>query len=168
MDYNLEYLLDIQKNVNDIILKKAKWKPDKDDFLLAMFVEVFEFINTIPHWKWWKHSQEINFDRTLDEMADIMAFYLSYLLAEDPLEFEQDCKVLPYIIEYYELNQARDTEALVKKTFKEMIEGEDDPTALFVKTLFITKFATGASNEDIIKAYLKKSEENIERQRKNY
>lgn len=49
------------------------------DSLLAYFVEVFEWINTVETFKNWKAKPGKPLETQLDELADVMAFALSIL-----------------------------------------------------------------------------------------
>jgi dimeric dUTPase (all-alpha-NTP-PPase superfamily) len=79
INWKLEELLETQRKVNEVVGLKLKNSPTQEDYALAMHVEVFEFFNEIGTWKWWKHSHLPKKDRVLDELADVIAFFLSYI-----------------------------------------------------------------------------------------
>ena len=57
-------LMPIQKGVNKVVNKRLAINdmdfPEPIEYLLAMQVEFFEFLNELGTWKWWKHSHTIN------------------------------------------------------------------------------------------------------------
>lgn len=169
--FKLKELYEIQKDVNREVLKRTKWEPDHQDFAIAMFVEMFEFINTLPQWKWWRHSQKTDKERALDELADIIAFYLSFAMSkskgnQERLEGHLDSMfkgVEEYIAEFNS-----DVKKMIMFWFREMVSGDSYPAKMMNRAIGVIMAATHATQEEIITAYLAKSKENIERQRRNY
>ena len=75
-----EPMLAVQKDVNKKIGEKLTKAPIAGQYVLAYNVEMYEFINAVGIWKWWKHSHVVDRARVLDELADCFAFYLSAAL----------------------------------------------------------------------------------------
>lgn len=70
--FKLGELLEIQKAFADTLTHK----PTLAQYILALNVEIAELVNTLP-WKWWKQKQGVNKAQSLDELADVLAFWLS-------------------------------------------------------------------------------------------
>ena len=81
---NFSSLLSIQDEVNTEIGKKLENQPSWREYILAYNCELYEALNAIGTWKWWKHSHVIEKDRVLDEVADCFAFILSAFLSLEP------------------------------------------------------------------------------------
>ncbi len=70
---NLKKLLNVQKDFNETLYVK----PSAQDYVFALNIEISELLNTLP-WKWWKKEQPIDKTAILDELADVLAFWLSW------------------------------------------------------------------------------------------
>lgn len=75
-----EPMLEVQRDVNKKVNEKLTKAPNAGQYVLAYNVEMYEFINAVGVWKWWKHSHVVDRARILDELADCFAFYLSAAL----------------------------------------------------------------------------------------
>jgi dimeric dUTPase (all-alpha-NTP-PPase superfamily) len=164
INWKLEELLKTQADVRDEVMKKLKTEPTADDYTLAMHVEVFELFNAIGTWKWWKHSHIPNKEKILDELADVIAFFLSYLLVQEPTkqaqialwmddnfdEFMGEVDVIRYVSESITTGQSL------------------PPMVLMLSALAATIKVLNCEWTEIVYAYNQKSKVNIERQRNNY
>ena len=56
---NFSSLLSIQDEVNTEIGKKLENQPSWREYILAYNCELYEALNAIGTWKWWKHSHVI-------------------------------------------------------------------------------------------------------------
>ena len=56
---NFSSLLPIQDEVNSEIAKKLENQPSWREYILAYNCELYEALNAIGTWKWWKHSHVI-------------------------------------------------------------------------------------------------------------
>lgn len=152
------------------------------DYLIALNVEVSEFINTLP-WKWWKKQHEFNPDKVLEEIADVIAFWLSCynLYIKDHV---MNLRTLP------ESSRIEIRSSLIFKLEQgiERILNDTDPVKL-VHLRYFDEYAmsnyevmgmmlgrimklgmqhTGATIQDIERAYRRKMDVNYDRQKQNY
>lgn len=166
MKSDFKSLEPIQKEVNEIVnarlIENNMTLPVQMDYLVAMHVEFFEFINAVGIFKFWKHSHKPDKDRVLDELADIMAFFLSIgeiTESADAVisETEQELK------DYSTLSIIRSVSAAIQT-------GEEAATDLILMgvAIEIARREVGATWEEVAEAYKKKSAENIRRQKEGY
>jgi len=183
-------MLGTQKQVNDVVAKRAKWQPDAMDYLTAFEVEFWEYVNSIGLFKWWKLSNTFDKAKILDELADGFAFFLSAVLTQ-PLEIKQEDKTLhpqqdtiDIVIKNYEnIKQAigvveteadrnREALGLIKEIalVGEAGQGKQIRTvAKFGAAIYlITLVFPDITWDEVVAAYNEKSRINIERQQKNY
>lgn len=166
MKTNFKSLEPIQKEVNEIVnarlIENKMVLPVQMDFLVAMHVEFFEFINAVGTFKFWKHSHKPEKDRVLDELADIIAFFLSIG------EIDKNADVVisetqDELSEYSTLSIMRSVSAAIQT-------GEETANDLILMGIAveIARRVVDATWEEIEAAYKKKSEENIRRQKEGY
>jgi dimeric dUTPase (all-alpha-NTP-PPase superfamily) len=165
INWKLEELLKTQAEVRDEVMKKLKTPPTKEDHTLAMHIELFELFNEIGTWKWWKHSHIVKKDRVLDELADVMAFFLSYMLLLEP---QKQAQVALWMDDNFE--EFMDAEVDVIRFVSENITAGEQmpPMVLMLAALAATIKTLNCEWTEIIYAYNEKSKVNIERQRNNY
>lgn len=165
INWKLEELLKTQAEVRDEVMKKLKTPPSKEDHTLAMHIELFELFNEIGTWKWWKHSHIVKKDRVLDELADVMAFFLSYMLLLEPAKQAQ---VALWMDDNFD--EFMDPEVDVIRFVSENITNGEQmpPMVLMLAALAATIKTLNCEWTEIIYAYNEKSKVNIERQRNNY
>lgn len=165
INWKLEDLLKTQSEVRDEVMKKLKKAPTKEDHSLAMHVEVFELFNAIGTWKWWKHSHVPNKERILDELADVMAFFLSYMLLLEP---QKQAQVALWMDDNFDEFMADDVD-VIRYVSESITDGQAlPPMVLMLASLAATIKTLNCEWTEIIYAYNEKSKVNIERQRNNY
>lgn len=163
--WKLEDLLETQAKVKDVILAKVKNKPTKEDYILAMQVELFELFNEIGTWKWWKHSHVPNKERILDELADVMAFFFTYMLELEP---SQQAKVAIWMDDNFDQFMETDVD-IIRYISENITQGESNhPMILMVAALAAAIRTLNCEWTEITYAYNEKSRVNIERQQNNY
>lgn len=177
MQIKIRELLKIQEEVNAVIRKKLTEDVSVEEFIVAFNVEFFEFINEVGVWKWWKHSHKINKERVLDELADLYAFYLSIVPMSTYKTSVLEKEINRVIEALSDLDKETDPEVRLKHT-KDLIimvgtdnEGNNpNPTTIrFAIANVIAKLVIPELTfEQIVKAYEKKSQVNIDRQKENY
>lgn len=170
MDTKFRNLLPIQREVNRVVIErleeKGMEKPNLIDFLIAMHVEFFEFINAVGVWKWWKHSHTIDKVKVLDELADIMAFYLSIMDIAKEVEDTSDeiISATEEMISDFETNDLIASVSLALQTGEQPM----DMSILMGIAIDIARREVDATWEEIAEAYSLKSQENISRQNRGY
>ena len=166
MQTNFVELIVVQQAVNIKVLEKASYVPESVDFALAAQVELFEFINQIGKWKWWKHNHVLDKNKVLDELADVIAFFLSFAISFEnyPLE-EMDDVISDYVLAL----EGFPTEYILKNIASSINNGAPQPmTLIMAEAVVLAQQSVGATWEEIEEAYLMKSETNIKRQEENY
>jgi dimeric dUTPase (all-alpha-NTP-PPase superfamily) len=165
INWKLEELLKTQAEVRDEVMKKLKTPPTKEDHTLAMHIELFELFNEIGTWKWWKHSHIPKKDRILDELADVIAFFLSYMLLLEPTKQAQ---VALWMDDNFD--KFMDPEVDVIRYVSENITaGQQMPPMVLMLTALAAVIKTlNCEWTEIVYAYNQKSKINIERQKNNY
>ena len=165
INWKLDELLKVQSEVRDEVMKKLKTAPTKEDHTLAMHIELFELFNEIGTWKWWKHSHVPKKDRILDELADVIAFFLSYMLL---LEQAKQAQVAIWMDDNFD--KFMDPEVDVIRYVSENITaGQQMPPMVLMLTALAAVMKTlNCEWTEIIYAYNQKSKVNIERQKNNY
>lgn len=165
INWKLEELLKTQAGVRDEVMKKLKTAPTKEDHTLAMHVEVFELFNVIGTWKWWKHSHVPNKERILDELADVMAFFLSYMLLLEP---QKQAQMSIWMDDNFDEFMDKDVD-VIRYVSESITDGQTlPPMVLMLCSLAATIKTLNCEWTEIIYAYNEKSKVNIERQKNNY
>ena len=165
INWKLEELLKTQAEVRDEVMKKLKTAPTKEDHTLAMHVELFELFNEIGTWKWWKHSHLPKKDRILDELADVIAFFLSYMLLLEPAKQAQ---VAIWMDDNFEKFMDQEID-VIRFVSENITTGQQMPPMVLMLTALAATIKTlNCEWTEIIYAYNQKSKVNIERQRNNY
>lgn len=166
MKTNFKELQPIQDEVNAVVnarlIENDLDLPDAMSYLVAMHVEFFEFINAVGTFKFWKHSHTHDKERILDELADIMAFFLSIGKINDDMDAvisETEVELADY-----------DTLAIIRSVSAAIQTGEETANDLILMgiAIEIARREVGATWDEIADAYKKKSAENIARQERGY
>ena len=179
---NFSSLLSIQDEVNTEIGKKLENQPSWREYILAYNCELYEALNAIGTWKWWKHSHVIEKDRVLDEVADCFAFILSAFLSLEPetrlnLMINFASRYVDFRHQFLDdykdnLDQlVRDLIVFIGTASE--LQGDEHLTSLdsFALLLIVTEIALRDENvdwDDFIYYYKRKSKINIKRQKENY
>jgi dimeric dUTPase (all-alpha-NTP-PPase superfamily) len=165
INWKLEDLLKTQIEVRDVVMQKLATAPTKDDYALAMHVEVFELFNAIGTWKWWKHSHIVNKEKILDELADVIAFFLSYMLVLEPAKQAQ---MAIWMDDNFDQFMDKDVD-VIRYVSENITTGQPmPPMVLMITALAATIKTLNCEWTEIIYAYNQKSKVNIDRQKNNY
>jgi len=165
INWKLDELMKVQMSVRDEVMKKLTTPPTKEDHTLAMHVEVFELFNEIGVWKWWKKSHVPKKDRILDELADVIAFFLSYMLLLEPTKQAQ---VAIWMDDNFDKFMDKDVD-VIRYVSENITEGvATPPMVLMLASLAATIKTLNCEWTEIIYAYNEKARVNIERQKNNY
>lgn len=169
METNFDPLQDIQRSVNLKVHERLNENnleaPTAVNFLTAMQVELFELINELGFWKWWKQNHNVNKEKVLDELADVMAFYLEITLIQGKKDTQST--FINTLIE--ELEQFSKEDVLSWITISiEKGDKMNHPILMGAAITLVIKTLEDVTWEEIQEAYMNKSEVNIERQENNY
>ena len=162
---DIEYLKGQQMKLDEEIIEKhgltnEEWEYDlEDNHIIALRVEVAEFVNcTYDHWKYWK-KKPIDRDRIIDEAVDVIHFIMLHLNKERYQVSTED-----FVQSIVDLMPYKNKEItfilnimLVSTTCNEIMA-----CLLFVLDHY--NFTT----QDIIDAYNRKNKENFERLESGY
>lgn len=184
MRANIKELLPIQQEVNKKVREKLDNQPEGDDYILAFNVELFEFLNAVGTWKWWKHNHTIKREVILDELADCFAFFLSVIDYENELAlFSDDLGFIDRVeseidgtldaLTKHRENTDFQSEDIINDLTKYIgTDNEIEPIPTierFAIAIFIVVLLfDGITWDEITEAYREKSKINIQRQVENY
>lgn len=166
MKTNFKDLQPIQDEVNAVVnarlIENNMELPVQMDYLVAMHVEFFEFINAVGTFKFWKHSHNPDKARVLDELADVMAFFLSIGEISDNVDAvitETETELASYT-----------TLSIIRSVSAAFQSGEEVANDIILMGIAveIARREVGATWEEIKEAYETKSAENIKRQQEGY
>jgi len=162
-------LIPIQRMVNKVVNKRLAVNdmdlPEPIEYLLAMQVEFFEFLNELGTWKWWKQSQELNKEKILDELADVIAFFLSTQISVGNTAATMDDVMDEIFADLYKYS-AKD---IIMNVTASIQDGLPQPSLILMGIAILLAHKTvDATWEEISEAYEKKSQINIDRQNENY
>ena len=169
---NLDKLYKMQKELDSYIIKNRNIVMSEEELLentiLALLVEVGELANTTRCFKHWSTKGMMDKEIILEELADVLHFYLSIGNQEDMYinkgelsrnttrELTRAFRSVFYWISKldndYRLNQFR--------TFDHYVN--------IGKWLQILWTSLGFTNKEVEQAYFKKHEENYRRQKEGY
>ena len=76
---DLQQLLDLQHTLDVEVGKVASKRIYPIDLILPMYEEVSEIAREIG-FKWWRPKKELDRERTLEEMCDLLHFWLAMAL----------------------------------------------------------------------------------------
>jgi dimeric dUTPase (all-alpha-NTP-PPase superfamily) len=178
--FDLKELLSIQKQFGDSI----QYLPTPQEYILALNVEIAELLNLLP-WKWWKKTYTMDKTKILDEMADVLAFWLSYynlffekhhatvLLPTDQVVEHEKEQLQRSIMN--EIGREMDKDK-TRKLNVQYISFEDQFTMVqfevagrrLGRLIGIVMTVTDTKLEDIVAAYKTKMEVNWSRQKNHY
>lgn len=161
---NIEKAFETQLKTDEAVAAKLTtslddWKPLQDR-KFAFRVEVMELANEIGFFKYWKHSHKAKKARILDELADCIAFALSVGITQgystlikevEPFGMWEDF----YMDDLFDMLMDIDLSNMGK-------------FQLAFSLLLGIGLKVGATEDEILEAYYKKSEENLKRQEEGY
>lgn len=173
----LQELLNIQEEFTKTLTAPIGLREN----LFALNIEMAEFLNTLP-WKWWKKKYTKTKEEILDEMADILAFFLAYYniyireftCPVKGLTEQEKAQILHSVIFKLELGLQRGIDLKEIDIFELVYFdkfGMGNPEVVGVRIGKLIKLAmihSKSSLEEVIEAYKRKMEINHERQYKGY
>lgn len=164
---NIEQLFETQQEVDNVIAAKmpADWEgfgswESVEHRKFAFRVEVMELANEIGFFKDWKHSHTIKKDETLEELGDCIAFLLSVGITQGYRKLLKE--ITPFEM-YADYSYDGLFDMLTDLHISNMGKYE-----LAFSLLLGIGLKLGATEAEIIDAYLAKSDKNIERQETGY
>lgn len=164
--YRLQY--DLDKHILKNNFERTGIEIPKEELLektiLALLVEVGELANTTRCFKHWSTKGMMDKEIVLDELADVIHFYLS-IGNQKEIQFKPMDKYTES--EVYELSEIFIT--IYRKASELQLTNDFvwDYFLLGDYIILISK-ALGFTDKAIMMAYLKKHEENYKRQREGY
>lgn len=128
---------------------------------LALKTELFELVNEVESFKWWKKNK--GKDHILEEGCDVLHFIFSLAIDND-VELKEDTKDTEMMnLEMNELFMVMDC-----MTLDMFIEKDYEQLNYFLKLLLVVLNKNGFNADDIYNAYISKNKVNHERQDNNY
>lgn len=157
---NITRMYMTQKKFDERVSKGKTISQDK--LTLAINVEMHEMINAIGVWKWWKKSATLDKEKILDELADVMAFWLCTL---DNIGNDSTA-------EYFTSLFIKDLDKFNPIPVEELQPFNGRINYEFVLNMIrcykCCQYYLDITPEDLQEAYLKKMNINNERQDNNY
>lgn len=177
---NLEKLYKMQEELDDYILINHLKRTGKgiseeellDKTILALLVEVGELANTTRCFKHWSTKGMMEKEVVLDELADVIHFYLSignqigdkYLdigVGESWVHDINQALTFRFLILYAHIGRFGDEIQVTSIDPSELYQTIGDSLCKLINLL-------GFTNKEVEQAYLKKHEENYRRQEEGY
>lgn len=172
----LDKLYKKQEELDKHILEKHNIKMSKEELLdntiLALLVEVGELANTTRCFKHWSTKEMMDKEIVLDELADVVHFYLS-------LGNQTNCNIKDFptldqglyeALEDGNINMTHVFMALynnVSKIYEEVFMNKSIYMEI-TQDIYVLIQLLNFTNKEVEQAYLKKHEENYKRQREGY
>jgi dimeric dUTPase (all-alpha-NTP-PPase superfamily) len=164
---NIEKLFTKQRELDTYIIQNIGMSAEDfhdtltvDKRVFALKVELAEFANETGWFKYWKRSHRLKRKETLEELADVVHFFLSVGLSRR-YTFPQMMELDPF--KYVGDKQ----ELLFTELMENPIKSSGNWKACFEMLLAIG-IKLGFTLGEIETAYYAKHAENIERQKRNY
>ena len=131
---------------------------------LALKTELFEFVNEIESFKYWKKNKGKS--HILEEACDTLHFIFS-LAIDHNVEIKQDKELIKdFDVDAHETNDLIGIlDAIISDIFISK-DWEELSTALMFLTVILNK--AGFNSKDLYEEYLRKNQVNHERQENNY
>lgn len=173
---NLDKLYKMQEKLDQHIIEKHNIKMSEEELLdntiLALLVEVGELANTTRCFKHWSTKRMMEKEIVLDELADVLHFYLSIgnqigvrvndfpLIEQGLYEVlkDEDLKLLDVFTSLY-YNVSR---------LNVEIPLDENLYINITQDIYLLTRLLNFTNEEVEQAYLKKHEENYKRQAEGY
>lgn len=152
-----------QKELDNRILNGDKYH--YNEVLMALFVELGEFMNEIPtKFKYWKKSAKDDYEKALEEYVDCLHFAMSLAIVEEKglYRCKEYCKCYDVVQSECFSHKYRDD------YFDMMIIILDAYGIVRVQKLFELGVCVGFAWNDIYNMYLKKNKINHKRQDNKY
>ncbi|WP_406614271.1 dUTP diphosphatase [Mycoplasma corogypsi] len=164
---NLETIFKLQKELDDqITIKRQKNFPEIKNSeiirqkLIALMVEVAEFINEVQSFKYWKVNKKVNSDYVKEEFADILHFIVTFAN-----EFELNPTIEPKIV-HQDINEQFISLFI---SVSKMMQTLNKSTILEAFELALGSFIKlGYTYGDLVNSYVAKNKTNHERIKENY
>lgn len=135
-----------QKELDEIIYKNH-YVPSLDMKQIALLVEIGEFANEVKSFKYWSQNKQIDRNKILGELADILHFITSFVLES----------------EYYLLGINEEEEKIIidkninySKLVKKLNENLNDfILSLYLNTIYYNKINSKVILDSMLHAYFK-------------
>lgn len=161
----LKPLFEQQIKVNEVIAEKLGITPEQfkdveyvDKQVFALKVEIGEFANETGWFKYWKQSHKMDKAKTIEELADCIAFFLCVGLGRDYTFIEE--------LDVHQWKGRR-----IDYLFNDLYESNYVSSAQWkmgFETLLAIGLKLGFSLAEMEVSYYTKSSKNIDRQVNNY
>ena len=161
---NLENLYKLQETLDIAIAKNLNMEDTfnsvetVDKRVFALKVELSEFANEVGWFKYWKQSHVMNREKSLEELADNMHFFLSVGNSRK-YNFIKEIHPEPW------------HKVPVDRLFIYIMESKIDSSGTWknaFENLIAIGLKLGFTEEEMMQAYISKNIENHARQQRNY
>lgn len=147
-------------NINDI-------ESLYDDKIIALDVELSEFMNEVKTFKYWKKNKVMDSNKVIEEACDCLHFILS--IANDKEVILGEKRILKLFESIHDLNFLYIcTKDILWRIIYSQVQCDAFNLQLLLELLIHILKELGFTYEDLIKEYDRKYEINIQRQREGY
>lgn len=158
---------EMQKSLDEYIRKNNDIHEEQDlikEKFLALKTELFEFVNEIESFKYWKKNK--GKEHILEEACDTLHFIFSIAIDTDT-KIEQNEKIVELMdIDNYELNELLIMmDDIISEAF---FTGCWESLLGILVILSITLAKCGFTTDDLYNSYVEKNKVNVQRQQENY
>ncbi|WP_027119472.1 dUTP diphosphatase [[Mycoplasma] testudinis] len=161
MTWDLSNLLELQAKLDINVFKKCNqsYASTIEKRQMALIIELAELANELRFFKFWSKKKQSPDEIVLDELADVFHFALTFAV-----QFKLTCK-----FEIVSSSKEFNIIASFKKLMVDAQTIKDEKSTLnYLKYLLTTAVNLGFSKKQIVAAYMKKNQVNLERAASNY
>ncbi|MDJ1645825.1 dUTP diphosphatase [Mycoplasma phocimorsus] len=164
---NLKKIFEKQLILDEAIFNRSKKIHNIHSFdeikrltIIALIIELGEFMNEIETFKYWKKTRKDNKSKILDELADVLHFATSWAIRKNI-----DSNIKPVIYSEDPNEQFIEIMKWVNKWFDEDTKENIKYT---IELIFGLASMVGFNDEEIEDSYMKKNQINFKRIIENY
>jgi dimeric dUTPase (all-alpha-NTP-PPase superfamily) len=161
---NLEELYQLQIELDRVIVENLGLQDNFNSFdyvdkrVFALKVELGEFSNEVGWFKYWKRSHVMDREKTLEELADVIHFFLSVGISRKYTFIK-------------EANPEAWSKVPLQHLFRYLMENNYDSSGKWIngfEQLICIGLKLDYTIDEILQAYRDKREENFRRQERKY
>lgn len=166
-EQQIKEIWEMQKSLDEYIRKNNDIPMEQDlikEKYLAIKTELFEFVNEIESFKYWKKNK--GKDHILEEACDMLHFLFSIAI-DTEVKIEQNKKIIEFMnVDNYELNELLImTDDILTEAF--FTGGWESLNGILVFLSIILE-KCNYTTDDLYEEYVRKNKVNVERQQNNY
>ena len=162
---NFKKIFILQKKLDNKLREEHSFEVDDEHMkmrLIALSVELAEFINEISFFKYWKKNKNIDKKKALEEYADCLHFFCSFILLEDTINLEN---IIPNTLD----NNLINIYSKILENIGQLSQQYNFQILLQTFELYLGMGElVGLTNKEVEDSYVEKNEINFSRIKNNY